>query len=44
MKFSRQIFHDIPKEGDKVEIESLRIMIEKVSKNKPDKVRIEKIK
>jgi len=32
------------KEGDKVEIESLRIMIEKVSKNKPDKVRIEKIK
>ena len=36
--------HDIPKEGDKVEIESLRIMIEKVSKNKPDKVRIEKIK
>ena len=36
--------HDIPKEGDKIEIESLRIMIEKVSKNKPDKIRIEKIK
>ena len=31
-------------EGDKIEIESLRIMIEKVSKNKPDKIRIEKIK
>lgn len=35
---------DIPKEGDKIEIDSLRIMIEKVSKNKPDKIRIEKIK
>ncbi len=36
--------HDIPKEGDKIEIDSLRIMVEKVSKNKPDKIRIEKIK
>ena len=36
--------HDIPKEGDKIEIDSLRIMIEKVSKNKPEKIRIEKIK
>jgi len=35
---------DIPKEGDKIEIGSLRIIIEKVSKNKPDKIRIEKIK
>ena len=35
---------DIPKEGDKVEIESIRIMIEKVEKNKPKKIRIEKIK
>ena len=36
--------HDIPKEGDKIEIDSLRIMIEKVSKNKPDRIRIEKVK
>ena len=35
---------DIPKEGDKIEIDSLRIIVEKVSKNKPDKIRIEKIK
>ena len=35
---------DIPKEGDKIEINSLRIMVEKVSNNKPDKIRIEKIK
>ncbi|GIS74085.1 MAG: hypothetical protein CM1200mP11_3000 [Nitrosopumilaceae archaeon] len=35
---------DIPKEGDKVEIESIRIMVEKVEKNKPKKIRIEKIK
>ena len=35
---------DIPKEGDKIEIGSLRIIVEKVSKNKPDKIRIEKIK
>ena len=36
--------HDIPKEGDKIEINSIRIIIEKVSKNKPEKIRIEKIK
>jgi len=36
--------HDIPKEGDKLEIDSLRIIVEKVSKNKPEKIRIEKIK
>jgi len=35
--------HDIPKEGDKIEISSLRILIEKVSKNKPERIRIEKI-
>ena len=35
---------DIPKEGDKIEIESIRIMVEKVEKNKPEKIRIEKIK
>ena len=35
---------DIPKEGDKIEMNSLRITIEKVSKNKPDKIRIEKIR
>lgn len=35
---------DIPKEGDKVEIDSLRIIVEKVSKNKPEQIRIEKIK
>ena len=33
---------DIPKEGDKIEMNSLRITVEKVSKNKPDKIRIEK--
>ena len=36
--------HDIPKEGDKLEINSLRIIIEKVSKNKPERIKIEKIK
>ena len=36
--------HDIPKEGDKLEINSLWIIVEKVSKNKPERVKIEKIK
>ena len=36
--------HDMPKEDDKIEIGSLRIIIEKVSKNKPEKIRIEKVK
>lgn len=36
--------HDIPKEGDKIEVNSLRIIVEKVSKNKPEKIRIEKIR
>ena len=35
--------HDIPQEGDKVEIGDLRIIVEKVERNRPEKVRIEKI-
>ena len=35
---------DIPQEGDKVELNDLRIVVEKVSKNIPQKIRIEKIK
>jgi putative hemolysin len=35
---------DIPQEGDKVEINELRIIVEKVSKNIPKKIRIERIK
>ncbi|MDP6857495.1 MAG: hemolysin family protein [Candidatus Nitrosopelagicus sp.] len=35
--------HDIPKEGDKIEINSLRIIVEKMTENKPEKIRIEKI-
>jgi len=35
---------DIPQAGDKVEVDSLRIIVEKVIKNKPEKVRIERIK
>jgi putative hemolysin len=34
---------DIPQEGDKVEVDELRIIVEKVSKNIPQKIRIEKI-
>ena len=34
--------HDIPKEGDKIEIDSLSVLIEKVVDNKPEKIRIEK--
>jgi len=34
---------DIPQEGDKIEIEGLRIIIEKVSKNIAQKIRIKKI-
>lgn len=33
---------DIPKSGDKIEMDSLKIIVEKVSKNKPEKVRIER--
>jgi CBS domain containing-hemolysin-like protein len=35
---------DIPKEGDKIIIDSLRIIVEKVLGNKPEKIRIEKIR
>ncbi|MCV0400621.1 MAG: hemolysin family protein [Nitrosopumilus sp.] len=35
---------DIPQEGDKLEIDGLRIVVEKVTKNNPEKVRIERIK
>ncbi|CDI05592.1 hemolysin family protein [Candidatus Nitrosotenuis uzonensis] len=35
---------DIPQEGDKIEIDSLKITVEKVTKNMPEKVRIQKIK
>jgi len=34
---------DIPKEGDRIVIDSLRIIVEKVLRNKPEKIRIEKI-
>ena len=34
---------DIPQEGDKVEVGNLRIVVEKVSKNIPKRIRIEKI-
>ncbi|RNJ76814.1 MAG: HlyC/CorC family transporter [Nitrosopumilus sp. B06] len=35
---------DIPQEGDKIEINDLRIIVEKVSKNIPRRVRIERIR
>ena len=35
---------DIPQEGDKIETNELRIIVEKVSKNVPKRIRIEKIK
>ena len=35
---------DIPQEGDKVEVEDLRIVVEKVSKNIPKKIRIERVR
>jgi len=35
---------DIPKEGDRIIIDSLRIVVEKVLWNKPEKIRIEKIR
>ncbi|MFB5627669.1 MAG: hemolysin family protein [Nitrosarchaeum sp.] len=34
---------DIPREGDKLEIDNIRIVVEKVIKNRPEKVRIERI-
>jgi CBS domain containing-hemolysin-like protein len=35
---------DIPQEGDKVELKELRIIVEKVTKNIPKKIRIERIR
>ncbi len=35
--------HDIPQEGDKIEIDNLRIIVEAVSKNIPQRVRIRRI-
>ncbi|MCH7876663.1 MAG: HlyC/CorC family transporter [Thaumarchaeota archaeon] len=35
---------DIPQEGDKVELNELRIIVEKVTKNIPQKIRIERIR
>ncbi|KFM19990.1 CBS domain protein [Marine Group I thaumarchaeote SCGC AAA799-P11] len=35
---------DIPQSGDKIEVDSLRIIVEKVRKNMPKEVRIERIK
>jgi putative hemolysin len=35
---------DIPQEGDKLEIDSLKIIVEKVTKNRPEKIRIERVK
>ena len=35
---------DIPQAGDKIEVDNLRIIVEKVLKNIPQKIRIEKIK
>ena len=35
---------DIPQAGDKIEVDDLRIVVEKVLKNVPQKIRIEKIK
>ena len=35
---------DIPREGDKLEIDNIRIVVEKVIKNIPEKIRIERIK
>ena len=35
---------DIPQAGDKIEVEELRIVVEKVLKNVPQKIRIEKIR
>ncbi len=36
--------HDIPQEGDKIEVGNLRIIVESVSKNVPRRVRIQRIR
>ena len=35
---------DIPREGDKLEIDNIRIIVEKVTKNIPERIRIERTK
>ena len=35
---------DIPQEGDKLEVDRLRIVVEKVSKNRPERIRIERLR
>ena len=35
---------DIPQAGDKLEVADLRIIVEAVSKNRPEKIRIERIR
>jgi CBS domain containing-hemolysin-like protein len=35
---------DIPQAGDKLEIDNIRIIVEKVTKNIPEKIRIERVK
>lgn len=35
---------DMPREGDKLEIDTIRIIVEKVTKNRPERIRIERIK
>lgn len=41
--FLHERLQDIPQQGNKVEIDDLRIIVEEVSKNMPKKIRIEKI-
>ena len=43
MVYCMKKLRDIPKEGDKIIIGKLRIIVEKVLSNKPEKIRIEKI-
>ena len=44
MDYFMKDYKIFPQEGDKIEIEELRIVVEKVSKNIPKKIRIERIK
>ena len=41
--FLHEKLHDIPQEGDKVEIDSLKIIVEKVENNRAKHIRIERI-
>ena len=42
--FLHEKLQDIPQAGDKIEVENIRIVVEKVFKNVPQKIRIENIK